>query len=201
MTKLLQDLRTRVDPSPTGLLGTRVLDDLVELFRYHETSPASVGGPLQAHNNHLRYNDDESEARWIDSEDNDASSRRLTARPPIVEITSPRSAAGKTSLLYLLTAFALLGKDYAGKASAVVWLDTVGHFSASRLARIMNNIISKHDSKTTTSTTTIVHQALTHLHIPSAKLVLSTPHHPPRTYPATSSLLLCTPPRLVLLAS
>lgn len=164
VTKLLQDLRTRVNPSPTGLLGLRVLDDLLELFRYHETSSASVGGPLQAHNNHFRYGDDGSEAQWTDSAGNDASSKRLTTRPPVVEITSPHSAAGKTSLLYLLIALALLSRDHGDKASAVVWLDTIGHFSATRLARIMTNIISKHDSNTTTSTTAIVHQALTHLH-------------------------------------
>ena len=168
VTKLLQDLRTRVDPSPKGLLGLKALDDLFELFRYHETSAASIRGPLQEHNSTSRYIDDASESEWFDSadNDNDASSKRAMARPPIVEITSPHSATGKTSLLYLLTSLALLNRDHGGKASAVVWLDTDGHFSATRLAQVMTNIISKHESTTTTiSTDTLIHQALSHLHI------------------------------------
>lgn len=67
--------------------------------------------------------------------------RHATAKPPLVELTSVGPGAGKTQLLYLITAIAILPRAYQGinlqgKASAVVVVDTDGHFLVDRLAHV-----------------------------------------------------------------
>ncbi|KAF2137199.1 uncharacterized protein K452DRAFT_112169 [Aplosporella prunicola CBS 121167] len=70
-----------------------------------------------------------------------ASSSFSPPKPPVVEITSLGTGAGKTHLLYLIAAIAVLPRIYSGKASAVVVIDTEGNFLVSRLADIMRQRI------------------------------------------------------------
>ncbi|GAD97445.1 rad51 family DNA repair protein [Paecilomyces variotii No. 5] len=72
----------------------------------------------------------------------------LKRRQPVVELTSASSAAGKTQLLYYLTAVAVLPSTYHGKylgghGAAVVYLDTDGRFDASRLGHVASGFVQQ----------------------------------------------------------
>ncbi|PGH08782.1 hypothetical protein AJ79_05881 [Helicocarpus griseus UAMH5409] len=69
-----------------------------------------------------------------------------TPPQPVLEITSPSSADGKTHLLYHITALAVLPRTYrnihlAGRGSAIVFLDADGRFDALRLREIAGGIV------------------------------------------------------------
>ncbi|OAT09397.1 Rad51 family DNA repair protein [Blastomyces gilchristii SLH14081] len=69
-----------------------------------------------------------------------------TPRQPVLEITSPASADGKTHLLYYITALAVLPCTYQnialrGRSSAVVFLDTDCRFDAARLREVARGIV------------------------------------------------------------
>ncbi|EEP81242.1 predicted protein [Uncinocarpus reesii 1704] len=65
---------------------------------------------------------------------------------PVVEITSPSSADGKTSLLYYAAALAVLPAhldlelSLGGQGAAVIWLDTDGRFDVLRFKQVMLGI-------------------------------------------------------------
>lgn len=84
-------------------------------------------------------------------------------KPAVIEVCSPHSAAGKTSLLYLITAYTLLPTFYGGKASAAVWVDSDGRFSVTRLSQVMQHVVSKADTKE--SSESVVHSALNNLYV------------------------------------
>lgn len=71
------------------------------------------------------------------------------SKPVSVELTSRDSAAGKTTLLYCLSAVATLPKAVGGQESAVVYIDNDGRFSAARLVQIMDDYIRRLQSATT----------------------------------------------------
>ena len=90
----------------------------------------------------------------------------LKSRPPIIEITSPKSASGKTTLLCQLTTLSLLPTTYGGNASSVVWLDTDGRFSAIRLSRVIASSLTKHDPQISDrDKELLITSALAHLHV------------------------------------
>ncbi|RAH40636.1 uncharacterized protein BO95DRAFT_457218 [Aspergillus brunneoviolaceus CBS 621.78] len=65
---------------------------------------------------------------------------------PVLEISSTSSAAGKTNLLYYITALAVLpaeinGFKIGGHDSAVVFMDTDGRFNAERLRSVLRGIV------------------------------------------------------------
>ncbi|EGC45199.1 Rad51 family DNA repair protein [Histoplasma capsulatum var. duboisii H88] len=69
-----------------------------------------------------------------------------TPRQPVLEITSPSSADGKTHLLYYITAVAVLPDTYRnvalpGRNSAIVYLDTDFRFDAVRLREVAKGIV------------------------------------------------------------
>ncbi|KLJ11790.1 hypothetical protein EMPG_13054 [Blastomyces silverae] len=69
-----------------------------------------------------------------------------TPRQPVLEITSPASADGKTHLLYYITALAVLPCAYQnivlrGRSSAIVFLDTDCRFDAVRLHEVARGIV------------------------------------------------------------
>ncbi|PGH00340.1 hypothetical protein GX51_05838 [Blastomyces parvus] len=69
-----------------------------------------------------------------------------TPRHPVLEITSPASADGKTHLLYCITALAVLPCTYqnialGGRSSAIVYLDTDCRFDAVRLREVTRGIV------------------------------------------------------------
>ncbi|KAL2420025.1 hypothetical protein ABEF95_000676 [Exophiala dermatitidis] len=69
-----------------------------------------------------------------------------------IELSSPKSAAGKTTLLYYLCAKATLPIDSGGKGSTVVYVDSDGRFSASRLMQVMEHYIATRQQKQSTTT-------------------------------------------------
>ena len=83
----------------------------------------------------------------------------------MLEVTSTKSAAGKTSLLYQLAALALLPHDHGGQESAVLWLDTDNNFSASRLAQTSTYVLSKFGSNSASAIDDIVNTSFQHLYI------------------------------------
>ncbi|KAH8701302.1 hypothetical protein GQ44DRAFT_632126 [Phaeosphaeriaceae sp. PMI808] len=103
--------------------------------------------------------------------------------PPTIELVSPPSThhfsgTGKTSLLYLIIAHAILPPSFsniplAGQNAAVILLDPLQHFSVSRLATTMlNHIITALnkaneplDTPTKANLKTTISQSLLHLHI------------------------------------
>ncbi|PYH48627.1 uncharacterized protein BP01DRAFT_371554 [Aspergillus saccharolyticus JOP 1030-1] len=65
---------------------------------------------------------------------------------PVLEISSTSSAAGKSHLLYYLTALAILpselyGIQLEGRGSTVVFMDTDGRFDAERLRGVLRGIV------------------------------------------------------------
>ncbi|ETN45421.1 uncharacterized protein HMPREF1541_09252 [Cyphellophora europaea CBS 101466] len=160
LDELLRDLATTLDPRPKDILGLREVDRLLELFRYHrpgtptrrpgwttaeEAGEGSISGDVDA---------------------GDPAAEPLKARPPIIEISSTLSAAGKTSFLYLLTAHALLPVLYGGLESTALWLDTDGRFSALRLSHIMSHLLSASPSQPSSSTIhSTIDSSLRQLHI------------------------------------
>ncbi|PGH30728.1 hypothetical protein GX50_06490 [[Emmonsia] crescens] len=67
-------------------------------------------------------------------------------RQPVLEITSPSSADGKSHLLYYITALAILPDTYhniilRGRNSAIVFLDTDCRFDAVRLREVTRGIV------------------------------------------------------------
>lgn len=69
------------------------------------------------------------------------SQSRRRKRCPVIEIASASSAAGKSQLLYYLTAVAVLPARFGGREAAVVFLDTDGRFDAARLRDVAASII------------------------------------------------------------
>jgi len=87
----------------------------------------------------------------------------------MVELCSEESGAGKTHLLYLITAIAVLPRfhhdvDLNGKNSAVIILDTEGRFETQRLAHIMRQYIAEKDS-TLEDVEELTYSSLKHIHI------------------------------------
>ncbi|ODH46506.1 hypothetical protein GX48_07394 [Paracoccidioides brasiliensis] len=108
-------------------LGIRPLDDILRVFQAeygrkhtytHTTSPLAPGAVAAA----------------------------ATPHQPILEITSPHSADGKTHLLYYITAIAILPEMYKntplpGRNGAAVFIDTEYRFDVVRLREVMRAII------------------------------------------------------------
>ncbi|WEW60231.1 hypothetical protein PRK78_005716 [Emydomyces testavorans] len=95
---------------------------------------------------------------------------------PIIEITSPSSADGKTALLYYAAALAVLparldnGVVLGGRAAAVIWLDTDGRFDASWFTRVVRTIVRKRVAPSGHEygrmlPTTVLDEALRHVHV------------------------------------
>ena len=107
-------------------LGVKVLDDLLEVFM--SRPPTGQG--------------EESQAR---KESN-----------PVVEIASTASAAGKSQLLYYLTAIAVLPETLhdariGGQDAAVVYIDANGRFDADRLRVVARGVVHQRLLQATTT--------------------------------------------------
>lgn len=85
-------------------------------------------------------------------------------KPVIVELTSSVPASGKTNLLYYVTALAVLPSDHDGQATAAVWFDTDGRFSATRLRQVVLGVISS-SASSEDDRESVLHEALTHVHV------------------------------------
>ncbi|PYH76193.1 putative Rad51 family DNA repair protein [Aspergillus uvarum CBS 121591] len=94
---------------------------------------------------------------------------------PVLEISSTSSAAGKTNLLYYLTALAVLpaevkGFQIGGHDSAVVFIDTDGRFDAERLRTVLRGIVkvkcgAQDMSRLDEETERTIESCLEHVHI------------------------------------
>lgn len=91
-------------------------------------------------------------------------------KPIIIELTSSLPVSGKTSLLHLIVARAVLPSDHGGQGTAVVWVDSDGRFSAMRLREVMLDAVSSstaHEGAIVVEddTAKLVEEALTHVHV------------------------------------
>jgi Rad51 len=85
-------------------------------------------------------------------------------KPVIVELTSVMPASGKTSLLYYCAALAVLPRDQGGQGTAVVWFDTDGRFSATRLREVVLGVVGA-SSNANEERESLVQEALAHVHV------------------------------------
>jgi hypothetical protein len=84
----------------------------------------------------------------------------------VIQLTDNNSAAGKTSLCYLLTTLAVLPQVYSGKRQGVVWFDTDGRLSAARLRSVlMNHLITHFPTLSSCESDAICNEALRHVHL------------------------------------
>ncbi|KAH6633678.1 hypothetical protein C7974DRAFT_453128 [Boeremia exigua] len=104
-----------------------------------------------------------------------------SSSPAILELISPPSThhpsgAGKTSLLYLIIAHAILPPSFPsiphlnGHDAAIILLDPLHHFSVPRLATTILSLLTSHlpapvDPDTKSALTTLTARCLAHVHI------------------------------------
>ncbi|KAL5116431.1 hypothetical protein ACEQ8H_005667 [Pleosporales sp. CAS-2024a] len=112
-----------------------------------------------------------------------------SSTPPIVELVSPpathhASGAGKTSLLYLIIAHAILPRSptLSGHNAAIILFDPLSHFSVPRLAQVMCSLVrasSHRGAPSRSDMQALVSTSLQHVHVfrpPSWPALLSTLH-------------------------
>lgn len=127
-------------------MGVKELDDLLDVFmpaptaQHPSRQPQSSSLP-QAEDDLLLPGDEEDVVA-----DDQALFAPVSRPDPVVEISSSSSAAGKSQLLYYLTAIAVLPSAYdethlGGKGSAVVFIDADGRFDADRLRVVTRGIL------------------------------------------------------------
>ncbi|PYI07883.1 hypothetical protein BO78DRAFT_365716 [Aspergillus sclerotiicarbonarius CBS 121057] len=139
-------------------LGVQVLDDLLDVFT---TQPAVQAMNLEQPVSQEHPQDDQGEygehlegvLLQSPGEHDDAHASMYipllvnsNRAEPVLEISSKLSAAGKSHLLYYLTAVAILPSVFNdiplhGRESAVVFLDTDGRFDAERLRTVLRGIV------------------------------------------------------------
>lgn len=125
-------------------LGVKELDDLLDVFMPDATveQPQSLSH-LQTEEDILLFEDEENVlARY------QALFARVSRLDPVVEISSSSSGAGKSQLLYYLTATAVLPLTYegtctGGRDSAVVFIDADCRFDADRLRTVARGILQE----------------------------------------------------------
>ncbi|KAL5354982.1 hypothetical protein BJX96DRAFT_170237 [Aspergillus floccosus] len=162
---------------PTGLTE---IDALLHVF-----APVQHPAPVQAQpDDHVHEPREEEVQPHVQSEsDQRVNAPRSTeytpslsrANSPVIEISSTASTAGKSQLLYYLTAIAILPlrcgqHQLGGRESAVVFIDTDGRFDVERLRTIAQGVIRKRlpDQDATTHADDIhatITTSLQHLHI------------------------------------
>lgn len=168
---MLAELRHTACRQPKSVLGVSQLDRLLEGIRYQaDTTPQRPSWQFPA----ATSPDIHGRASGSEDEDDPVTSPRRHVeapkpKPATTELTSPKSASGKTSLLSYLTAISVLPKELGGKASAVVYIDSDGRFSVTRLAQLMRHYIHRQSSKPATTSLSdvdmIVREALNHVHV------------------------------------
>lgn len=117
----------------SSCVGIEPIDELLRLFRFPP--------PVQQHHAHPASEENSYEGDREEDTTPERPPRRMILpqrRAPVIEVTSPGSGDGKTSLLYYITAMGVLppsleGVPLGGNGGAVVFLDTDFRFDASRL--------------------------------------------------------------------
>ncbi|KAH7062664.1 putative Rad51 family DNA repair protein [Macrophomina phaseolina] len=165
LDEILRSVRASAYPElHSSRFGIRPLDRLLHL------SQQQTAQPLPPHNQQPTAQ---------------ASRNRDSQKLPLVELTSVGPGQGKTQLIYLITAIAILprhydGIDLRGKNSAVVIIDTDGRFSVPRLLQVarchvhrcIQRAAAPHDenrpppsTNNTSNTETLIADSLSHVHI------------------------------------
>ncbi|KAL2814168.1 hypothetical protein BJX63DRAFT_431570 [Aspergillus granulosus] len=143
LDELLHDLRAICKESllsSKAHVGVAPIDELLELFM-----PSSHAQPLPEQN-HVSAKDDPTSPTAGHELPHFVPPTSTGRLYPVLEISSTSSAAGKSQVLYHLTALAILpaelnGIPLGGFGSAVVFIDTDGRFDAGRLRTIARGII------------------------------------------------------------
>jgi hypothetical protein len=140
-------------------LGIDYLDQILDIFRRPLQPP-----PEQSWTSPQAVSDDEKYYHDALTTPFRPGSRHETKpKARIIQLTSSRSAAGKTSLLYHLSATSVLSGSHSGNEAAVVWLDTDGRFSALRFAQVASNLLPAGTDKEENDR--IIKEALSHVHV------------------------------------
>ncbi|KAF7117340.1 hypothetical protein CNMCM5793_006089 [Aspergillus hiratsukae] len=158
LDELLHDLRSLFPRSPgesTSQLGVKALDALLEVFMPSPSAQAHIHQVgRDTYQRQSEHGVQHTQADVEDDQNASAEDRRLPAASltkqidPVIEISSTSSAAGKSHLLYYLTAIAVLpstinGVRVDGRASAVVFIDADGRFDAERLRTVACGLIDR----------------------------------------------------------
>ncbi|MCJ1416974.1 hypothetical protein MMC32_003313 [Xylographa parallela] len=150
VSKLLHSLRSLNDPAPTDRLGVPALDRLLDIFSHppplHQDTHQQWGSPP--------------------SPSIDLPIRK--PKSPVIELCSASPCAGKTQLLYLVTAASLLPRTHGGNGGAVVWLETDSRFCILRLRSALSSHIATRASSADLSPLdldALVTASLQHLHV------------------------------------
>ncbi|EXJ73798.1 uncharacterized protein A1O5_03560 [Cladophialophora psammophila CBS 110553] len=151
LEQFLAELRCSIDPRPRSVLGVPQLDNLLESLRYPaaERTPGNPQWPSSSTPTSPALDDNNNSTSEGEQSDNEEISpcrpplRAFTdqAKPATIELSSAKSASGKTSLLSYLCAISVLPRDLGGNESMAVYVDADGRFSATRLAQIMHHCI------------------------------------------------------------
>ena len=133
------------------------LDNLLEVFM-------SGPGLQQGHADHENPN--------VQSEDGHghAGTTRNTASEPVVEISSTSSGAGKSQLMYHLTAVAVLPSKFneislGGKNAAVVFIDADYRFDVHRLRTVARGIVHQKLKQDHDGIEDMLVDSLQHVHV------------------------------------
>lgn len=160
LDELLHDLRSLRPPGAAAYnasncrLGIQELDELLQVFMPSPPAPVSVFRPESPayHGQDVGHGDDAGERNEVETESRSPtdpiSALRVDEVNPVVEVSSFSSGAGKTQLLYYLTAVAILPAHYngvqlGGRNAAIVFIDADGRFDADRLHAVAKGIIQR----------------------------------------------------------
>ncbi|KIY03282.1 uncharacterized protein Z520_01749 [Fonsecaea multimorphosa CBS 102226] len=183
LEQFLAELRCTVNPRPRSVLGVSQLDSLLESLRYPATqdtlqrqgawpsSPAAASPVLDEED---RGDDEVSNSRGPQER-----TPTVKPKPATIELTSVRSASGKTSLLSHLCAVSVLPRSLGGKESTAVYVDADGRFSATRVAQMMQHYLQTHHHQQSSQAAapgttltdanvqqqTIIRSSLDHIHV------------------------------------
>lgn len=153
------------------MLGVPPLDSLLEAVKYpHETTPQQPAWDTVAATSSDAY-EAAQRNHQIDANTTTNPTRINGAgkyKPQTIELTSSKSACGKTTILSYISAISVLPKHLGGKESTVVYIDSDGRLSTTRLAQIMQHHLQTLSPSSPTEGDTIaptIEEALTHIHI------------------------------------
>ena len=151
----MRQICPRTEDGIPGSLGVKPLDDLLQVFAAPHQSRADHENPnLQSEDGHGHGN---------------AGTTRITPSEPVVEISSTSSGAGKSQLLYYLTAVAILpstlDETQLGKNAAVVFIDADYRFDALRLRTIARGIIQQKLNQDHDDIEDMLVDSLQHVHV------------------------------------
>lgn len=199
------------------LLGVPVIDALLEVFLLKGTRPSTdpISQQLLQQQNasddqEMLLRGDEQQvdpAAFIETQppgDGDLtnifflhSAHRSNRPSPVLEISSSLSAAGKTQMLYYLTALAILPRQYGdisigGQEAAVVYIDADDRFDAERLRTVARSLIQQAQLSVLKESTEGTETARSLLNDDLEELVTSSLQHVHVFRPQSSSALLAT---------